>query len=194
MKSFNACVATLLLMAVGVQANAVTVDPATGSVSVNGQDGALTDPSMARIDGAAASLARFPAVLLTAQALSPALGKEGNASGNFTYYFTVVGGSPGDVVPVLIAAKVLTLAINPDGGTDDADGFVSLTVNGAQQKAICIGQSGCSGSQFDGSIPVSAVSGSEVQVGLELEALASTFTGGSAFASVRPSKKASTTR
>ena len=76
---------------------------------------------------ASASLTLSPFVSLTAQAASPPNGggaiHGAAASAVLTYSFEVIGGNPGDIVPVLIATSLSSLGSDPSHGI----GFAELS-------------------------------------------------------------------
>jgi hypothetical protein len=105
-----------------------------------------------------------PFVSLSAQFTSPgALGIHGGgATAVVTYSFQVIGGTVGDIVPILIAT---TLNTTSSGPTDLAIGFASLgvqtsAIGSATLKAVCTdGSCGTSAKSFSGILSTLAKSG-----------------------------------
>jgi hypothetical protein len=101
--------------------------------------------------------------LLTAQAQSPlALGIHGAAAtATMTYSFAVSGGSPGDVVPILLAASLITSGSDPSLGIGSATLRVDTSLAGgtAALVAVCTAGCGSAATSFSGVLAFSARSG-----------------------------------
>lgn len=119
----------------------------------------ITDPSGCVNGGAASSLTLLPFVNETVKAsAAPGPSNGAGAFANITYSFEVVGGTPGQLVPLIIATNLSGTATS----VSHADGFASLTVQTSQGFAqVCVDTSGrCGGvSQFSGTLTTSAFSG-----------------------------------
>lgn len=113
--------------------------------------------------------------------------------GVLNYSFEVVGGTPGDEVPLLISTNLLT---SVSGGGGDGYAFSEILVstalaNNLGEVACTATSNGCLGafpSDFSGTFTVDATSGTFDTVHLEIEASASPVQafGESAFASADP--------
>jgi hypothetical protein len=113
--------------------------------------------------------------------------------GVLNYDFEVIGGTPGDDVPLLISTNLLT-SVSADGG--DGYAFSEILVstalaNNLGEVACTATSNGCLGeypSEFSGTFGVNATSGTFDTVHLEIEASASPIptAGASAFASADP--------
>jgi len=123
-----------------------------------------TSCTLGTTDQASVSLTLSPFVSLSAQAASPAAAGVHGASGvgNINYSFQVIGGNPGDVVPILIDTTLTTISSGPAAL---AIGFASLTVNTGvvgttTLKAVCTdGSCGTTDRSFSGTLMTRARSG-----------------------------------
>lgn len=137
----------------------------------------LDDPTscaLGSFDTAFASLTLTPFVSLVAQAAAPAaLGVHGaGANASVSYSFQVIGGNPGDVVPILIATTLITIGTDPTLGI----GFAALTVNTSAVgtktlMAVCTdGTCGTTANSFSGTLNTVAKSGDVDELFLQVQA------------------------
>ena len=137
----------------------------------------LDDPSsctLGTFDTAFASLTLAPFTSLVAQAEAPAaLGIHGaGATAFLTYSFQVIGGNPGDVVPLLIATSLTTTGTDPTLGI----GFAALTVTTSAVGtrtliAVCTdGTCGTTATLFSGTLNTLARSGDVDELFLQVQA------------------------
>jgi hypothetical protein len=185
---FHACIGILLLTTAGIDANASSLPilpPQTGSVSVNSNNpsNTVTDPSYATLQGASASLSTAPFVSLQAQVSDAAGVASQDAFASLDYYFAVVGGNPGDAVPVLVQTSLLVTAT---AYPTNASAAIYVGGFGGVSAAVCVGQTTCTSNQFSGTLAVNAFSGQAVEVFLTISAEEGYSYGGSAFASADP--------
>jgi hypothetical protein len=112
---------------------------------------------------ASAALTLSPFVSLTAQAASPPNGgviHGAAASAVLTYSFEVIGGNPGDIVPILIATSLSTLGSDPTHGIGFAELSVHTGAAGDSFVAVCSDATcGTMASSFSGTLPTRARSG-----------------------------------
>jgi hypothetical protein len=117
------------------------------------------------------NLTPVPSLSATASAVDDPLSNLGYfAILSVSYSFEVVGGKPGDVVPLLIATDLTT----SDTGNANAFATIGVTTNFASEtETYCsIGGAGdpCVSSNFSGTIAVTTTPGQVDQVYLEVEA------------------------
>ena len=158
-------------------------------VDSNVSDGAMT----CILPGSALADLTLSPVTLAARASSPAVDASGihgaTAAAGLTYSFEVLGGSPGDIVPIFIATTLATTGTDPS----HAFGFATLQVHtGAAADislAVCSNAScGTAGSSFSGAVSTRARSG-DAGNALTLQVQAATgdsIVSGSASASADP--------
>ena len=126
---------------------------------------------------ASASLTVSPFVSLTVQAASPP--NDGAihgaaASAVLTYSFEVIGGNPGDIVPVLIATSLSTLGSDSSHGIGFAELSVHTGAAGDSFVAVCSNATcGTTASSFSGTLLTRARSG-DTSNDLTLQVQAST--------------------
>ena len=81
----------------------------------------VMDPSNCKLGDSFASVTLLPFVSLVAQASSPPIDMNGNhgagTSASVTYSFQVIGGNPGDIVPILIATNLSSSGTDPRPST-----------------------------------------------------------------------------
>src|SRR4051794_1764857 len=110
---------------------ATILTPATTLADCAVDSSRLLSPASCALNlagSASASLTISPFVSLTAEAASPPNGSVihgAAASAALTYSFAVIGGNPGDIVPVLIATSLSSLGSDPSHGI----GFAELSVH-----------------------------------------------------------------
>jgi hypothetical protein len=181
--------AVLLASTVRMEADPVLPNFTALTECVSGQQGVVDTSggcSQTGVDGEdSITLSTFPFASLQTQALVVA-GVQDSFSGfaALNYSFEVVGGNPGDQVPVLIATN---LSANTNVGPAISDGYafselvVTTDSNGPSGASIAICSSGCgagSGStSFSGALSTQASSGAIGTVHLEVEASASSLPG-----------------
>ena len=126
----------------------------------------LDDPASCALSLAAtasASLTLFPFVSLTAEAASPpndAVVHGAAATAILTYSFEVIGGNPGDIVPLLIATSLSTVGSDPSHGIGFAELSVHTSAAGDAFVAVCSdGTCGTTASSFSGTLGTRARSG-----------------------------------
>src|SRR6185295_65410 len=119
----------------------------------------LDDPASCALNhpgSAFAALTLFPFVSLTAQAASPPNGSVihgAAASAVLTYSFEVIGGNPGDIVPVLIATNLSTIGSDPTHGVGFAELSVHTSAAGDSFVAACSNATcGTPASSFSGTL------------------------------------------
>ena len=126
---------------------------------------------------ASASLTLSPFVSLTAQAASPPNGgviHGAAARAVLTYSFEVIGGNPGDIVPVLIATSLSSLGSDPSHGIGFAELSVHTGAAGDSFVAVCSDATcGTTASSFSGTLRTRANSG-DTNNALTLQVQAST--------------------
>ena len=124
----------------------------------------ITDPSACTNGGASASLTLLPFAGEQVHAFAPASDPGGGvifgagATADIQYSFEVVGGAPGDLVPVIFAAN-----LDATGSSlSHANGFASIFVHTSQgDTQVCVESTGfgCPTTPFSGTFTVSAKSG-----------------------------------
>ncbi len=115
------------------------------------------------------SVTTLPFVSLTAQAASGAFVGSFTTVVHLDYSFEVIGGNPGDQVPLLISTNLSSL------GSADALGFASIAVGTSLSDpslSVCSDGSCSAGTEFSGTLSAEALSGSINTVSLEIEASA----------------------
>jgi hypothetical protein len=158
----------------------------TGSVSVNSNNpiNTVTNGSYAALQGGTASLSIFPFVSLLAQVNDPAGVATQDAFAILSYQFAVVGGNPGDVVPVDISTVLSTSATYPNYAFAEfyTDG------SGSSQASImlCTDGSCPSGNSFNGTLHLLSTSGAARQLTIFIGAEEGFSTGGNVTASADP--------
>lgn len=124
----------------------------------------VTDPSNCRLGDSFASVALVPFVGLVAQASSPPIDQNAihgaGTSAGLTYSFQVIGGNPGDIVPILIATNLFSTGTDPTHGI----GFAALSVHtsaaGDSVVAVCSNATcGTTNKTFSGMLSTRARSG-----------------------------------
>jgi len=158
--------------------------PAVGSAfcSSNNPPETSSDPSSCVLGGASASVETGPFVSLAAHASSAANVASFNAISSLQYSFEVIGGNPGDQVPLLIAT-ILDTSATPHSF---AAALMNVTTSlGATLTRVCTDGS-CPGSSFDGTVSLTAVSGETGSVQLTIQAANTFLFGGTADAFADP--------
>jgi len=124
------------------------------------------DPSSCSLDhpgSAAATLTLFPFVTLTAEAASPpndAKVHGAAASAIVTYAFAVIGGNPGDIVPIRIATNLSSQGTDSTHGIGFAELAVHSGAAGDSFVAVCSnGTCGSTASSFSGTLNTRVRSG-----------------------------------
>src|SRR5438067_1909993 len=103
-----------------------------------------------------ASLTLFPLVSLTAQAAS-APNDAAGASATVRYSFEVIGGNPGDIVPILIATTLSTVGTDLSHGIGFAELAVRTSAAGDSVVAVCTdGTCGTTATSFSGTLSTRA--------------------------------------
>lgn len=137
----------------------------------------IDDLTSCTLGGASGSLTLFPFVSLTAQAsAAPSNPNLIDSAGVFVsvkYSFQVVGGQPGDVVPILITTNLSTTATS----FGHSFGFAETVIHSGQgDKSVVVctnGTCGTNATSFSGTFSSSAMSGeSGDTIQLEIEASA----------------------
>jgi protein-L-isoaspartate O-methyltransferase len=157
----------LLSVLVALQAPASTLlTPATTLADCAVDTSRLLSPNSCALNlagSASASLTTAPFVSLTAQAASPPNGgviHGAAAKAVLTYSFEVIGGNPGDIVPVLIATSLSALGSDPSHGIGFAELSVHTGAAGDSFVAVCSdGTCGTTASSFSGTLRTRARSG-----------------------------------
>ncbi len=137
--------------------------PATTVADCAVDSSRLLSPSSCALNlagSASASLTVSPFVNLTAQAASPpndGVIHGAAASAVLTYSFEVIGGNPGDIVPVLIATSLSTLGSDSSHGIGFAELSVHTGAAGDSFVAVCSnGTCGTTASSFSGTLRIQA--------------------------------------
>jgi len=139
---------------------------------------------------ASVSLLPFPSVV--ASTSSPPIDANGThgsgAQASVVYSFEVIGGNPGDIVPILILANLFTIGTDPVHGIGFAELIVHTGAAGDALIAVCSNATcGATGSGFSGTLSTRARTG---QLGDTLLLDAAVSAGGisaeAGFASVDP--------
>jgi hypothetical protein len=184
------CAITLSLTAMSFSANAAAVLPAftsTASVNTNFPDGtpASTGPFSASLEGGTASVVVSPFVNLQAQVSDAAGVGTQDAAASLDYYFEVVGGTPGAIVPVLVQTNLFAMS---SGYPNDASASITVGGFGGVGQTATAGDAPISpnSSQFSGTLAISATDGQATEVFLSIIAEESYALGGSASASADP--------
>ena len=119
----------------------------------------LDDPTSCALNhpgSAFAALMLFPFVSLTAQAASPpndGVIHGAAATAVLTYSFEVIGGNPGDIVPVLITTSLSTIGTDLSHGIGFAEMSVHTSAAGDSFVAVCSdGTCGTTASSFSGTL------------------------------------------
>ena len=187
------CIACLLAMAglsVGSAQGTPLPDPTTladcavNSVRVQGVSTCVLGATFASV-----SLLPFPSV--AASASSPPIDAGGThgagAQASIVYSFEVIGGDPGDIVPILILASLFTNGTDPDHGIGFAELLAHTGAAGDAMIVACSNATCGRGSAFSGTLSTRARSG-ELGDTLTLDAAASAGGIGAeaGFASVDP--------
>jgi hypothetical protein len=140
--------------------------PATTLADCAVDSSRLLSPTSCALDlagTASATLTASPFVNLTAQAASPPNGgviHGAAARAVLTYSFEVIGGNPGDIVPVLIATSLSALGSDPSHGIGFAELSVHTGAAGNSFVAVCSdGTCGTTASSFSGTLRTRASSG-----------------------------------
>ena len=141
----------------------------------------VMDPSNCKLGDSFASVTLLPFVSLVAHASSPPIDVNGNhgagTSASVTYSFQVIGGNPGDIVPILIATNLSSLGTDPTHGSGFAELSVHTGAAGDSFVVVCSNATcGTTSRTFSGTLSTRARSG---DVGDTLTLLASTSTGDS---------------
>jgi hypothetical protein len=182
MIKFLTCATALLLATIGFGAKATPILPSETSVATvdsNNPTNSVTDPSFATLQGASATVSIAPFVSLQAQVTNPPGVATQNAFSILSYYFAVVGGNPGDQVPVLAATTLFTTASAGNYG------FAEFNFGNAPEVMVCTDGS-CPNSQFSGTVSLTATVDQAVLVHLFIGAEFGFSSGGSVFASADP--------
>ena len=130
----------------------------------------IEDPSSCVNGGASASLTLLPFVSESVQAsAAPGPLNGAGALANITYSFEVFGGTPGELVPLIIATNLSAAATS----VSHADGFASITVETSQGLSqVCVDTGvKCGGvTQFSGTLTAGTLSGEVDTLVIEAEA------------------------
>jgi hypothetical protein len=178
LKFVVASLAVLLVAGIG-KASASPLNPETSSVEITynkATNSSASGTTFVSLDGATASVDLYPIASVQA---SIGAGYTQSVMADLDYYFALVGGSPGDLVPVLIATKLLTSAAYPQYGSAVFSVW-SGSVNLASIN-VCTYSTDCSADSFDGTVKLQAASGSQYRIHM-----AATAEGIAASASVDP--------
>jgi len=161
--------AAALLTALPGLASTITLPTPTSGAECISALGTVVDSTTSCSNGggtAAATLSPFAGVTASAVA-GPNMSSGADASLN--YDFEVVGGNPGDTVPLLITANLITIA------NSASDAFASIFVApglqslGGTQVVACTNEALCTQpAEFSGTFEVSVQSGSVNSLGLEV--------------------------
>jgi hypothetical protein len=141
----------------------------------------IMDPSNCKLGDSFASLTLLPFVSLVAHASSPpndqtAIHGAGTKA-SLTYSFQVIGGNPGDIVPILIATNLLSSGSDPTHGVGFAELSVHTGAAGDSFVVVCSdGSCGTTSKSFSGTLSTRARSG---DVGDTLSLLVQASTGDS---------------
>ena len=166
---------------------AVILPPATSSTLCEGiSPNPIQDPFACTIaGGASGSVQEAPSVLLVSHAAVPSPGVTSQALTDLQYFFEVVGGRPGDLVPVLIETSLATVAAGQEAFAA-ANIQVRTTSQVPTVVATCTDGSCPFGTDFSGTFSVNAVSGQVASVLLVTQAAVGGLFGGTADASADP--------
>jgi hypothetical protein len=162
-------VAAALLTTLPGLASTIFLPVATSGAECIPTSGPVVDNTTSCSAGGASAqvtLSPFPGVATTAVA---AQGTSAGADASLSYDFEVVGGNPGDAVPVLITANLVADANSTS--TAYASIFVApgLQSLGGTQVVACANESLCTQPpEFSGTFSVSVQSGSVNSLGLEV--------------------------
>jgi hypothetical protein len=153
---------------------------ATSSVDCNSNNpsGGVTGASQCSLQGASVSIAAYPNPTLTTSVDDAQAVATQDALADFDYYFEVIGGTSGDVVPILVQTTLSTSASYPDYA------YAELRVGG-QDEMVCTDGS-CGASEFDGTLSLTASVGTAVEVHLRAGSEESYSAGGDVSASADP--------
>lgn len=172
------CVKVSLLLCLAAASGATPLLPSPSTLAECVDVTVLDDPSSCLLAGnnalASASLTISPFVNLTAQSSSGPADQFGvysaGALDQLNYSFQVVGGTPGDVVPILIATNLTSSA----SSFSHAYGFAQVLVHtafGTGFETVCTnGTCGTSATSFSGAFGWSAISGDIDAISVEAEA------------------------
>jgi hypothetical protein len=150
--------------------------PSTNASCASGAQ-VVTDPIACSFGGATASVLLTPVATVMAEATNAGAGSA------LEYYFEVVGGSVGDVVPVLVTTFLDTSAI---GSVVAQAGIVISVGSNFQQVTACTGGFSCfRPPTFEGDLEVSARVGTVYRVNLNASVALFSITG-SGFAIADP--------
>jgi hypothetical protein len=161
--------AALLTTLPGLASPIVTLPVPTSGAECISVSGVVVDTTTGCSDGggtAAVTLSPFAAV--TASASAPP-GMSAGADASVNYDFEVVGGNPGDAVPLLITANLTTFANSTSAAYASIFIAPGLSSLGGTQVVACTNEALCTQpADFSGSIAVSVQSGSVNSLGLEV--------------------------
>ena len=144
----------------------------------------ITNPSLCSVLGASALVTQAPYPAVVTQATATDV-YAGSAIATLNYSFEVVGGNPGDVVPLIITTDLVTDASSTLAGSE-AITTIS-TFAGLTQAVVCSGSTSCAGgAMFYGDLATSARSGDVNSLALFAEASVGYLQPNSADASADP--------
>ncbi len=164
-------VASLAFVAAALAAPVAATPLGLGKTLVGCADhqGFVQDPFSCAIDNggtiASASAALLPGVIVRANAMSPAgSGNSAQANAGATYFFQVVGGSEGDIVPLLISTTLEASSRMPQNPAGYAQAsLVTFTLaDGLHTRAsVCTYMTACQApfSSFSGTVSLQGTSG-----------------------------------
>jgi hypothetical protein len=177
-RSIGAMCAMLVAMASGLPAATILPDPTAVTTCDSGQLGEIvgtTGCSQSDANGSDSLAATF----LPFAGLSGSANVGGGVLESFggvaalNYSFEVVGGSPGDVVPLLIFANLSTSVSSGGDGLGFSEILVSTALSTNVGEVVCAQTSefcvGVTASNFSGAFGVNATSGTIDQIHLEIE-------------------------
>lgn len=176
-----ACAAVLSLISISANANTLTPVSSTIQISTNaGQVNGTTSLSSA---GGTGTVVISPSVSVTSTIDDSSGGTAQGVTTFLDYYFEVIGGTPGDLVPVLVQTNLTTV----ESGVDSY-AFAEIDVGPTSEETVCTGPDcSLSASAFNGTVADTVASGSEEKIHFEIIAEVNTsFTGGTATASADP--------
>ncbi len=164
-------------------ASAFTSVPAAvsgASCNSNNPTNTVNDPVTCTLQGAQVVITENPYVLIQTSASNPAGVATQDAFGSLSYSFTILGGTPGNTVPVQIETDLLTNA--------DANSYAFANFNyGGGAVQVCIGAgASCSNSQFNGTVSYNATVGTAQNISFFVGSEITYSSGGYAYASADP--------
>jgi len=182
-----------LLIALGLwivpaRASAQALPDATSQAEVtsNNPTNDITDPSSISLQGASASVT-LPQAQLKAQIIDATDVATQNASSSLNYYFEVIGGTPGNTVPILINTH---LSVSSSGYPTEATASIHTDGSGASaaSMSLTVGDSPTSllTGDFFGSLSLTSQSGQLRQLFMNADVEEAYLYGGTGLATVDP--------